>query len=156
MIIDSDNAATYTLIDHIRPEALTSVFNELGLESPDLVKGTYTISAKDYSLFFRVLYNATYLGRKNSERALGLLAQASFKDALVAGIPTETVVAHKYGTRSTLINGTIVNPELHDCGIVYKPEHPYFLCVMTRGSTMPGLKKTIGDISALVYKELGD
>src|SRR5205085_892290 len=57
------------------------------------------ISLKDYSSVFRILYNASYLNHDSSENALSLLSQSTFKNALVAGVPAETVVAHKFGER---------------------------------------------------------
>jgi len=155
MVIDSDNVAMYILLNNIKPNILSGVYEELGIKSPDANPETYEISAKDYSLFFRVLYNSTYLGRKNSERALGILAETNFTDGLRLGVPQNIEIAHKYGVRAaTAPDGVPIDPELHDCGIVYAPGRPYFLCVMTRGATLTGLKQTIGDISALVYGEL--
>lgn len=44
--------------------------------------------------------------------------------------------------------------ELHDCGIIYYPNNPYVLCVMTRGDSMEELKKIISTISLMTYKEV--
>ena len=46
--------------------------------------------------------------------------------------------------------------QLHDCGIVYYPKHPYLLCVMTRGDSFEYLDDTIRDISHLVYQEVNE
>ena len=156
MIINSDNSATYTLLNDLNPTSLTEVFTDLGIPDPTASPETYKMTAKNYSLFFRVLYNATYLGRTYSERALGLLAQATFKSGLKAGTPPDMVIAHKYGERIIATKtGAVESAELHDCGVVYAPEHPYFLCVMTRGAQLSSVEKVVGDISALIYQELG-
>ncbi len=157
MIISSDNNATYMLLNNINQSSLSEVFTDFGVPDPNAITTSevYKMSAKDYSLFFRILYNATYLGRTYSERALGLLAQATFKDGLSGGVPPDTVIAHKYGVREIVTkSGDIQTAELHDCGIVYAPDHPYFLCVMTRGSALSRVKKVVGDISSLVYSDL--
>ena len=157
MIIESDNAAMNILLGGIEVNTLTDVYTDLGIDSPDKITGTYTISAKSYSLFFRILYNATYLNQKNSERALALLSKAKFDDGLVAGLPKEAVVSHKYGERVlTAGDGTITGVELHDCGFIYPKKNgkPYFLCVMTKGSTLAGAEQTIKDISTFVYGQL--
>jgi hypothetical protein len=38
----------------------------------------------DYASFFRVLFNASYLNRKDSEKALALLTKVAFRDGLIA------------------------------------------------------------------------
>ncbi len=147
MIVDSDNGATFTLINSLNGKDLDEIYSDFGLKSPNSTNN-YEISAKDYSLFFRILYNATYLNREYSEKALSLLSQASFKDGLVAGLPAKTVVAHKFGEhivdQSTL--------ELHDCGLIYAKQS-FLLCVMTRGGKVEDLERVIRDITALAYKE---
>lgn len=150
MIMESDNGATYTLLDSLDGKAVDEVYGDLGLQSPD--NANYEISAKDYSLFFRILYNATYLNREYSERALSLLSQTTFKDGLEGGLPAGTIVAHKYGEHVlTDSSGNTTGLELHDCGIVYNPT--FLLCVMTRGQKLNDLEQTIRDVASLVYNE---
>lgn len=150
MIVDSDNGAMNLLLANVDQAYLTRVYTDLGLEAPSDAT-PYTISSKDYSLFFRVLYNATYLSRANSEKALTLLSQATFKDGLVAGLPTGTTVAHKFGEHVIGTGSTATSVELHDCGIVYVPGGPYLLCVMTKGPSLAGLESVVSGISKLVY-----
>ena len=150
MIIYSDNNAKDLLFTVVDQEVLKKTFADLGVEMPAKEDAGDTVSTKSFSLFFRVLYNASYLSRNISEQALLLLSKTVFTDGLVAGVPSGTVVSHKFGHR-LLPDGT--THELHDCGIVYYPEHPYFLCVMTRGTSVVGLQETIQDISRVVYAE---
>ncbi len=42
--------------------------------------------------------------------------------------------------------------QLHDCGIVYYPEHPYVLCLMTRGYNWDKLKEVLHQASNIVYQ----
>ncbi len=151
MIEQSDNGAMSLLIAKIDPNVLSQVYTDLGIENPDNAPEGYLISAKTYSLFFRILYNATYLNRTLSERALDILSKATFKDGLVAGVPEGSTVAHKYGEHIDSVDGQISDVELHDCGVIYATSKPYFLCVMTRGSKVEDLTKLIKDISKLVY-----
>ncbi len=139
------------MIAKIDPNVLSQVYTDLGIENPDNAPEGYLISAKTYSLFFRILYNATYLNRTLSERALDILSKATFKDGLVAGVPEGSTVAHKYGEHIDSVDGQISDVELHDCGVIYATSKPYFLCVMTRGSKVEDLTKLIKDISKLVY-----
>ncbi len=151
MVTDSDNGATFTLLNNINPDFLNAVYTALGIQNPGDNSANYQISARTYGLFFRVLYNATYLSPGYSERALKLLSQASFSDGLVAGVPKETTVAHKYGNHILSQNGAVAGVELSDCGIVYYPAHPYLLCVMTSSNNVPTASKVIADISRASY-----
>ncbi|MDB5194448.1 MAG: hypothetical protein JWN50_462 [Parcubacteria group bacterium] len=151
MIIESDNQAMKILND-AHPDAILSVYKELELPDPNTPADDF-MSAEMYSRIFRTLYSSTYLSREYSEQALELLSYTSFDQGLVQGTGT-TQVSHKFGEHTVLnSNGTPAYRELHDCGIVYVPGHPYFLCVMTKGQNFAELQKVIGDISTLVYKE---
>ena len=153
MIIDSDNGAMDLLLNHMDSGYLNQIYSDLGLQTPQTA-ATYTISANDYSLFFRVLYNATYLDAANSEKALSILSQATFANGLVAGLPAGTVVAHKFGERINGSGDRIDSVELHDCGIVYYSHNPYILCVMTKGKDLKTLSSTISGISKIVYNNI--
>lgn len=152
MIIYSDNAAKKLLADNISTKSLYDVYSDLGLseKESDIAK----ISARSYSLFFRVLYNASYLNQEMSERALKLLNESEYKEGLVAGTPTGVNVAHKFGEFGQMENGKLVSLELHDCGIIYKPEHNFFLCVMTKGNNTQIMGQTIANITKLIYNSL--
>lgn len=110
-------------------------------------------TTRDISYFFRVLYNSTFLRTDLSEKALGLLAETDYKNGLMAGVPDGIDVAHKFGLRTMEYQGTVVERELHDCGIIYHPKNPYLLCIMTKSSSgIPKIENTIKNISAAVYK----
>ncbi len=153
MITYSSNNAAALLANQLGQVAIDQVFKDI--ESP--VKqddhGEALMTPKDYSTFFRVLYNATYLDRDLSAKALGLLAQSDYADGLVAGLPTGTRVAHKFGERTfDDASGQTVVAELHDCGIVYAADQPYFLCVMTHGKKLDDLTPVIQKISDVTYQ----
>ncbi len=157
MITKSDNVALYLLANSIDPNSLKEVYSDLGVPfgtgqdptEPD------QMSAKNYSTFFRVLYNATYLDKEMSQRALHVLTQATFADGIVKGLGAPLIVAHKFGKHTvTGSTGAVTDRELHDCGIVYYPDHPYFLCVMTKGVDYDQMATTISDVSGLVYQEV--
>ena len=152
MIINSDNGATFALLNHIDPTVLSQVYTDLGIADPGDNSGTYQIATRTYALFFRILYNATYLSPAYSEKALELLARATFKDGLVAGVPAGTAIAHKFGEHIVSNDGTTVaGVELSDCGITYYPAHPYLLCVMTSATDLSSATSIIKNISALTY-----
>ncbi|MBI5530196.1 MAG: serine hydrolase [Candidatus Doudnabacteria bacterium] len=155
MIINSDNGAKNALLANIDNSSLRDVYTDLGIDPPSDTDSNYKISAKAYSSFFRILYNATYLTPALSEKALNLLSQAEFNEGLVAGVPTGTKVSQKFGEHvNTDSSGQSTSTELHDCGIVYLPNNPYALCIMTEGQDINNLEKIIRDISSLVYKNV--
>ncbi len=151
MIVYSDNNAHNVIAKKLSPKFLAKTYEDLGLLPPDSDLADF-MSVKSYSSCFRILFNASYLGREMSEKALETLAQPEYRKGLVAGVPEGTVVAHKFGERAFLDND---KKQLHDCGIVYYPDNPYLLCIMTRGADFDRLEETIRDISKLVYEEVG-
>ena len=151
MIVYSDNDASLFLLSHIDQPNFDEVFSDLGLPPPSVTDvHKNVITPKQYAFFIRILYNASYLSRVSSEKALQMLSETDFKEGLVAGVPSGTVVAHKFGE---FIGSEGASPslELHDCGIVYAPKHPYTVCIMTEGKNAADLEKVIADISKIVY-----
>ncbi|HYD56760.1 MAG TPA: serine hydrolase [Burkholderiales bacterium] len=154
-IIYSDNVAYYLLVDYINVDVpdgtafVTRTFQELGVIDPRSIREE-TVTARIYAALFRLLYNVSYLNAESSERLLGWLVEARFGKGLIAGLPSGTVVANKYGERE-LPDGTA---HLHDCGIVYFPGNPYLLCVMTKGKSWDELGRIIATVSGRVWKEL--
>lgn len=149
MIIDSDNVAKNAILDALNPASLQDIYEEMSFLQDDVGN----ITPKNYVRFLQRLYNATYLDREHSNMALQLLTKTSFNDGLVAGLPENIQVAHKYGERGIYEDNALVGVELHDCGLVYADDNPYYLCVMTKGTDIDALAKVIRDISAAVYKD---
>jgi len=110
------------------------------------------MSVKEYASFFRILFNASYLNRDMSTKALRILSAVDYKNGIVAGVPSSVRVVHKFGERT--LGPKLETKQLHDCGIVYYPNHPYLLCVMTRGSSFESLNEIVTDVSRLIYREL--
>jgi hypothetical protein len=86
-----------------------------------------------------------------SEKALDSLSKTDFQSGLVKGVPQAVTVAHKFGEHS---DETTQNKQLHDCGIVYYPKHPYLLCVMSKGKNFEYLDNAIAAISQIVYEQV--
>jgi beta-lactamase class A len=154
MIVYSENNSYFLLLAAIDRNRLHSVYTDLGLELPKVMEQGDFMSVTEYASFFRVLFNASYLNKEMSEKALEFLSEVDFTQGLIAGLPPKTVVAHKFGEKTLGPNQEI--KQLHDCGIVYYPKHPYLLCVMTRGDSFEYLDDTIKDISRLVYTEVNE
>lgn len=150
MLAESDNEATNILIEYAGGrEAVNAVYADLGFMEVDDYNH-YVIDTQTYVAFFRVLFNAEYLSETASEEVLNMLASSSFTEGLVAGVPGTVVVAHKFGERT--IDGSEERLQLHDCGIIYVPENPYMLCVMTQGHNYEVMAQFIADVSRSIYE----
>lgn len=155
MMIYSDNRAYLSLLDYLHQlfpdrDRLLETYIDLGVINPEDLQDQ-TITTKLYSSIFTQLFHASYLReRTSSEWALELMTETTFNDGIRAGVPDLVEVADKFGERYGFDDGL---KQLHDCGIVYFPENPYLLCVMTRGKDIEKLKAVIAGISSLVYQE---
>lgn len=150
MIAYSDNNARELLRQAVGPELLARTNADLGVHMP-IVESSDFMTVRSYASFFRVLFNASYLSKKMSHKALTYLAESDYKEGIAAGAPSTVIVANKFGERAVTGAGVI---QLHDCGIVYYPDSPYLLCIMSRGNDFGSLAGTIRDISRLVYTEI--
>ncbi len=151
MIVSSDNNAVLLLRQVVGDAPLNDVFQDFGLVIPAVRTLDDSMSVREYASFFRILYNASYLNKEMSQKALEYLLASDFKRGIVAGVPPGVRVAHKFGERSHFDSD---KKQLHDCGIVYHPRQHYILCVMSRGQDFDKLSGVIRDISALVYSEV--
>lgn len=157
MIKYSDNNAAQLLYENIDQSILRNVYGDLQIPVNDdaTVANLDFITPRQVGVLFRILYNATYLSHDFSEKALQLMSQSSFTQGIAAGVPASTAVSHKFGVVGIQNGGVTAEHELHDCGIVYAPNHPYLLCVMTRGaSSLPTMESAIADISRTVYQKV--
>lgn len=151
MIIKSDNISKDVIFKHVWPSNYTEVYYDLGIDINKYNDSENYLTVKDYASFFRILYNATYLNKKMSEKALRLLTKTEFNNGIVAGVPKGVMVAHKFGERSYLNKR---EKQLHDCGIIYRPGKPYLLCVMVKGDDYKEMSELIQTISKTIYIHL--
>lgn len=148
----SDNNANVLIFNSLNPMQLTLTYRDFGVREPFSNSEQNFMSVRQYASFFRILFNASYLSRDMSEKALSYLSQSTFRQGIVAGVPENVVVANKFGER--IFPDQTSLKQLHDCGIVYYPDHPYLLCIMSRGEEFADLAENIRDISRLVYEEV--
>jgi len=149
MIVESDNNALYALEPLVMDkEYEQEIHNLIGLEYT--VDRDSLITVAQYSVLFRLLYNASYLNRTYSEKALQFLSRTKFSDGIRAGVGEDVVVAHKYGERGDGYDGF----QLHDCGIGYYPNHDYLVCIMTRGTDLDYLKTVISGLAAETHQQV--
>jgi beta-lactamase class A len=155
----SDNLAHAMLVTYLQTskqgDLYVETLRDLGLV-PGNVGLDFVMSVKRYSSIFRTLYVASYLSPKKSEEALEILSKADFHAGLRAGVPPSIRVAQKFGERaySNPLNLERNVNQLHDCGIIYFPDNPYTLCIMTRGDDFKELEGIITDLSRMFYEEV--
>lgn len=148
MVQYSDNDATLLLSQNMNVSIYEQIFSDLDLPPPPTV-GEYYITAIDYSKFFRVLYNASYIRPEFSEFALGLLTLSTYQDGIRAGVDANVKIAHKFGER---ILGN--KAQLHEFGIIFYQGDPYMLGVMSRGSSLKELSQIVAQISRMTFNDI--
>lgn len=146
MLSFSDNNAYDVLVNNLKSGEIVDVLAGMGVPN-EMQQGEYTVSVHGFSGYFRGLYNATYLNREMSEKAIKMLCYADFPNGILSGVPKGTVVASKFGEQ---VRGD--EKYLHEFGIVYHPVcGPYIIGIMTKGSDFAKQMKVLSGISKLVY-----
>ena len=145
LIQDSDNTAELTLVNHVISDGVL-------LESTSAIgfsqSGNVTmVTPKEYANMLRGLYFSNYLRRPFSELALTIMLETDFNSQIPAGIPSTVKVAHKVGFYTW-------EGYYHDCGIIYAPDKPYILCIMSKGSTAEEADRVMSQLSKLVYERV--
>lgn len=147
----SDNNATALLYEATSPAELNAVLDGMDVNNNPKDDGN-SITIHGYSGFFRILYNASYLNREMSEKALYLLSLQDFPQGIAAGVPQGIPVAAKFGEIAQGRYGG--DRQLHEFGIVYHPSRPYILGIMTEGVDFAGQKEVLRGISRMIYTEV--
>lgn len=151
MISFSDNKAMWLLYRELGQTEISDVLNNTDVTN-DIIDGNNVMTAHGYSGFFRILYNAVYLNRELSQKALELLSHQDFPQGIVAGVPQGVTVASKFGEFVSGTNNHDV--QLHEFGIVYHPRYPYIIGIMTRGHDLARQAEVLRTLSALIYAEV--
>ena len=150
MIVASDNEATLLLLDYIdrvAPGFRQQVEADLKLYTNNIDYDQDFLTVKRYSSFFRVLYNASYLDKKMSEKALDILSKTGYGNGIRQAVPQSILVSHKYGHRQ--VNDK--QHQYHHFAIIYHPYKPFLLGVMTKGPSEEKLQASIASIAQTVY-----
>ena len=140
MIVISDNTATNLLLDKVPMRAVWAKMDSLGLPHTRIHSKTFlrsTSVAMDSSVKYGLgvttpdetvrLFSLLHAGRAVSPRldslALAMLRDNEDWNKLVRWLPDGATAAHKSGD---------VDQSRNDCGILYGPDAPVAVCVMTR------------------------
>lgn len=139
MIAYSDNYATSLLHSIMNYQQYLQTFSQLNLPEPNGSDPNYSVTAANFSNFFKVLYNGTFLSPMMSEKAIEILMKCDFDQGMQAGLPKGTKIAHKFGEWGNREG----RHELHEMGIIYLGSKPYLLTIMTSGKEVEKLKPTL-------------
>jgi beta-lactamase class A len=156
MIVYSDNASAVILMKYVGMDKIAKTEDDLNLTidaNADL--NTNFVSVTRYASILRMLYNASYLDRNMSEKALKILTETAYKGGIRAGLPNQYQLAHKYGERDFIEQtGARSVLQLHHFGIVYYPGKPYLLGIMTRGADKKTKEKIITDLAKITFDQI--
>jgi beta-lactamase class A len=140
MIILSDNTATNLLLDKVPMRAVWARMDSLGLPATRIHSKTFlrsTSVAMDSSVryglgvttpdetvrLFALLHEGRAVSPEMDSVALGILRSNEDWTKLARWLPEGATAAHKSGE---------VDQSRSDCGILYGPDAPVAVCVMTR------------------------
>lgn len=137
----SDNTASLALSDYISDDDFQYI--QGGLDIPLALKGqTPIITAQQYSSILKALYFSSILTKDDSQDILNMLTHTDFHDMLPSGVPSDIPVAHKIG----LVDNQIYS----DCGIVYLPQRPYVLCMISQSDRKTAVVR-MHTVSKMIY-----
>ncbi|MBI5847342.1 MAG: serine hydrolase [Nitrospirae bacterium] len=152
MMYYSDNRALWLLHRSVTPEEYDFILDNMDVANEKDSEGQDVITVHTYSGFLRILYNASFLSREMSEKALQLMSFQDFPKGIAAGLPEGTRLASKFGEFSDSKNPGVL--QLHEFGIVYHPKGPYILGILTRGYNMEKQAAIIKTVSKMVYESV--
>jgi beta-lactamase class A len=141
-ITESDNTATKVLADSTPRNIYEEIYNNLDIDLP-LDDASPKLSTKSYSSILKALYFAALINKDHSQKVIQMLIGSRFKDKLPAGVPENIEVANKVGVRAGEI--------YQDCGIVYLPERPYILCMISQSDEKEATTRMVA-VSKAVYE----
>ncbi|MDZ4669134.1 MAG: serine hydrolase [bacterium] len=156
MICYSDNAASLLLLQLVGDSMVYKTIDDLNMHvGTKFNENTNFVTVKAYAGIFRILYNASFLNKEMSEKALKLLSQAKFDKGIRAGIPSNVVVAQKYGKRDERINSSnLESIQLHHFALVFHHKKPFILGIMTKGANLKAKEDIIRDLAKITYDEV--
>lgn len=142
MLIESDDTAYNIVLRNLEPDELGDIHKHLGLEG--FLTTNEKISAKQYAVILRSLYNAAYLSEEDSNEMLQIMVNAKYRDYLGSAIPGDVQFAHKIGTSGQRL-------VFLDAGIAYVPRRPYLLVAMMETKDEEEAKNLMQTISKDAY-----
>ena len=154
MITVSSNFATNLLIEKLDVEKVKATVRRLGADGMKVLRGVEDNKAYDKGLnnqttargllvLLEKLAKGEAVSASADREMIEVLKRQKLKDAIPAGLPAATPVAHKTGSITRI---------QHDAGVVYGPR-PYVLVVLVRGIQDGNVAEAlIAEISRAVWE----
>jgi len=152
MITVSSNLATNLLIERLGVANIRRTVHALGADGMQVLRGVEdpkafaqhvnnTTTAAALCTLLRAIATGRAVDTAASARMLAILERQQFNEAIPAGVPPGTAVAHKTGD---------ITAVHHDAAIVFAPR-PYVLVILTRGLDEKPSAALMAQISREVY-----
>jgi beta-lactamase class A len=154
MITVSSNFATNLLIEKIGVDNIRSTVNALHADGMNVLRGVEdskayekgmnnTTTARGLLILLEAVAKGEAVDPDSSRRMVEILARQKFNEAIPAGVPPGTRVAHKTGE---------VTKIHHDAAIVYGPR-PFVLVILVRGiAESKDSAALMADIARRIYQ----
>jgi beta-lactamase class A len=134
MITVSSNFAANLLIERLGVENIRKTVTRLGATGMNVLRGvedqkafdkglSNSTTARGLAVLMQKIASGQAVSPKADAEMVAMLKRQKFNDAIPAGLPPGTQVAHKTGTITKIH---------HDAAIVYGP-HPYVIVILVRG-----------------------
>jgi beta-lactamase class A len=134
MITVSSNFAANLLIERLGVENIRKTVTRLGANGMNVLRGvedqkafdkglSNSTTARGLAVLMQKIASGQAVSPKADAEMVAILKRQKFNDAIPAGLPPGTPVAHKTGTITKIH---------HDAAIVYGP-HPYVIVILVRG-----------------------
>jgi len=134
MITVSSNLATNLLIEKLGVENIRATVHSLGADGMNVLRGVEdgkafekgmnnTTTARGLAVLMTAIADGKAVDKESSQRMVAILERQKFNEAIPAGLPAGTRVAHKTGD---------ITKVHHDAAIVYA-KRPFVLVILVRG-----------------------
>ncbi len=156
MITVSSNFAANLLIEKLGVDNIRATVAKLGADGMHVLRGVEdqkafdkglnnTTTARGLLVLFDRLGHGTAVDPKSDAEMIQILKRQAFNDAIPAGVPAGTMVAHKTGSITKIH---------HDAGIIFA-DRPYVLVLLVRGIQDEKQSGTLmASLSKIVYRSL--
>ncbi len=134
----SDNTALRACLNLLGEGNVENYIQSIGMTNTSFADNSTT--PRDIGLFFKKLWTAKLVEKKNRDAILKSLTDTIYEDWIPLGIP-EVRVAHKFGREVHVVN---------DAGIVFGSD-PFVLVIMSKGVLEKEADEFIPAMASVVY-----